>query len=231
MANASLELGGNNWAAKDGNLLGYAVGDSSGKYVPREFDFTRGINLAATRIDANGLIEKGRENLLLQSNQFDTTWSLANVSATSAQSGYDGSTDAWLITKTTTSSGRIQQSKTSSGVQTFSAYTKKGTLDGAILRVDSTGGNEEVVYNLTSGSVAFVTGSVIDSSIDSVGNDWYRIQFTFNKSITAVRIYPYTNTGGITTIGNIYIQDAQLEAGLVATDYIESGATTGKAGL
>ena len=30
---------------------------------------------------------------------------------------------------------------------------------------------------------------------------------------------------------HIYIQDAQLEIGLAATDYIESGATTGKAGL
>ena len=56
MSNASLELGGDNWAAKDGNLLGYAVGDSSGKYVPREFTFTRGSNLAATRVAANGLI-------------------------------------------------------------------------------------------------------------------------------------------------------------------------------
>lgn len=231
MSKASLELGGDNWAAKDGNLLGYAQGTSSSKFVPREFTFTRGSNLAATRVAANGLIEKGRENLLLQSNQFDTTWSLANVSATSGQSGYDGSTDAWLITKTTTSSGRIQQSKTSSGVQTFSAYTKKGTLDGVILRVDSTSGNQEVVYNLTNGSVASVTGGVIDSSIESIGNDWYRIQFTFNTSITAVRIYPSTNTGYITTIGNIYIQDAQLEQGMVATSYIESGATTAKAGL
>ena len=31
--------------------------------------------------------------------------------------------------------------------------------------------------------------------------------------------------------GSIYIQDAQVEIGLAATDYIESGATTGKAGL
>ena len=31
------------------------------------FTFSRGSNLAATRVDVNGLIEKGRENLLLQS--------------------------------------------------------------------------------------------------------------------------------------------------------------------
>ena len=45
-----------------------------------DFTFSRGSNLAATRVDVNGLIEKGRENLLLQSNQFDTTWVANNQS-------------------------------------------------------------------------------------------------------------------------------------------------------
>ena len=31
--------------------------------------------------------------------------------------------------------------------------------------------------------------------------------------------------------GSVYIQDAQIEIGLVATEYIESGATTGLAGI
>ena len=52
------------------------------------FTFSRGSNLAATRVDVNGLIEKGRENLLLQSNQFDTTWQLTtNTSVTGGQEG------------------------------------------------------------------------------------------------------------------------------------------------
>ena len=64
------------------------------------FTFSRGSNLAATRVDVNGLIEKGRENLLLQSNQFDTTWSKNNTTLTSGQSGYDGSSDAWKLEAT-----------------------------------------------------------------------------------------------------------------------------------
>jgi hypothetical protein len=64
MNNASLELGGTNWAEKDGNILGYSVGDTSGKYFPQEFTFARGSNLSATRIGKTGLIVKGRENLL-----------------------------------------------------------------------------------------------------------------------------------------------------------------------
>ena len=70
MNNASLELGGTNWAEKDGNILGYSVGDTSGKYSPQEFTFARGSNLSATRIDRAGLIVKGRENVLTYSNDF-----------------------------------------------------------------------------------------------------------------------------------------------------------------
>jgi len=55
-----------------------------------DFDFDRGSNAAATRVNASGLIEKYRENLILQSNQFDTTWSTGFSSATSGEEGYDG---------------------------------------------------------------------------------------------------------------------------------------------
>lgn len=80
MSKASLELGGGNWAAKDGNLLGYAVGDTSGKYLPREFDFTRGADIAATRVNKDGLVEKYRENLIKSSNDFTATgWTPAQA--------------------------------------------------------------------------------------------------------------------------------------------------------
>jgi hypothetical protein len=68
--------------------------------------------------------------------------------------------------------------------------------------------------------------------MESVGNGWYRCSLIFNTSISNVRIYPADgdlDTSG--TSGSVYIQDAQLEKGLVATDYIESGATTAKAGI
>jgi hypothetical protein len=45
-------------AYKDGKLYSIKPTDGSG-----DFTFTRGSNLAATRVDVNGLIEKGRENL------------------------------------------------------------------------------------------------------------------------------------------------------------------------
>ena len=58
-----------------GNKAPDETGNHNGYDQTRaDFTFSRGSNLAATRVNASGLIEKGRENLLLQSNQFDTTW-------------------------------------------------------------------------------------------------------------------------------------------------------------
>ena len=52
-------------AYKDGKLYSIRPTDGDG-----DFTFSRGSNLAATRVDVNGLIEKGRENVLLHSNDF-----------------------------------------------------------------------------------------------------------------------------------------------------------------
>ena len=186
MNNASLELGGTNWAEKDGNILGYSVGDTSGKYSPQEFTFARGSNLSATRIDRAGLIVKGRENLLLQSNSFSTTWLNSNTSVTSGQLGYDGTNNAWLLTKTADNFSNIRQNITFSGVHTFSVYLKQGTNTSAILR--TTGGTTaKVEINLIDGTTSGLT-SVVSAKTESIGGNWWRCSLTLNASSdTAVR--------------------------------------------
>ena len=59
----------------DGLLASVKPNDGAG-----DFTFSRGSNISATRVNEDGYIEKGYENLLLQSNTFDTTW--ANSVAT-----------------------------------------------------------------------------------------------------------------------------------------------------
>jgi hypothetical protein len=51
---------------------------------------------------------------------------------------------------------------------------------------------------------------------------------SYTNTISQVRIYVGWNDSDA---GSIYIQDAQLEQGLVATDYIETGASTAQAGI
>jgi hypothetical protein len=194
------------------------------------FTFSRGSNLAATRVDVNGLIEKGRENLLLQSNQFDTTpWINAGTNDTGNQAGYDGSNNAWLITKVS-ANGRMEQSVSSSGVNTLSVYAKPNASDWALIQHIG-GGNPYAFFNIATGEKGAIGGGAIDSKIESVGNGWYRLSISSNVTITQIRIYPAeTNTTGATS-GSIYIQDAQLEKSMVATDYIETGASTAQAGI
>jgi hypothetical protein len=209
---------------KDGKLYNVKPSDGAG-----DFTFTRGSNLAATRVNEDGLIEKGRENLLLQSNSFDTTWTNSNTTETSGQSGYDGSTDAWKIDKSV-ASGYITQSISQNSVQTFSVYAKAGTLDWVRL-VAVAGTDQDQYFDLSTGTLG-ATGTNIDAVIDSAGGGWYRCSIALSQSVTSVRIYPADDDNDVSgATGNIYIQDAQLEVGLVATDYIETGATTAQAGI
>ena len=211
-------------AGKDGKAYSMKPTDGSG-----DFTFSRGSNLTATRVDSNGLIEKGRENLLLQSNQFDTTWSSSNFTLTPNQSGYDGSSDAWKAAVSVSYAGLIQNVN-GSGVYTFSGYFRKGDSNEGIRFNFDASTDTNVYVNLTDGSSTF-NGGLIERSITDAGNGFYKVVVTANlTNLTGVRIFV---TNGTTTqvAGNIYIQDFQLEQGLVATEYIESGASKGKAGL
>ena len=217
-------------AGKDGKAYSIKPTDGTG-----DFTFSRGSNLAATRVGADGLIEKGRENLLLQSNQFDTTWNTSNAGVTSGQSGYDGSSDAWKLESTTTGESYSDQTFTqSSGVQTLSFYAKQGNASKIRLVVVG-GGNPRAHFDLSDGTIHYKP-LTIDAQIEAIGaTGWYRCSVIFNAAITQARIQIVSANDGTnnnSAIGDyIYIQDAQLEIGLAATDYIESGATTGKAGL
>jgi hypothetical protein len=181
-------------------------------------DFTFSRSTAATRVNASGNIEKETGNLLVQSNQFDTTWAIGGTgSIVGGQSDKDGGSDAWLLSKTAAWS-YLSQSTTQSGVNTFSVYAKANASSYMLMRV-SGGSNPIVYFNLSSGAVSLEVNN-IEASIESIGSGWYRCSIVTNVSITDVRIYPAeANTAGAAS-GSVYIQDAQLEQGLVARNVI-----------
>ena len=195
-----------------------------------DFDFDRGSNAAATRIGSDGLLKKYRENELLQSNQFDTTWlNQLGGTITGGQSGYDGSSNAWLISKSASNFKSVRQVISYSGVTTLSVYAKAGTLTKAALRMDTSAGAVSIIYDLSLGVVSSSGGVFISRGIENVGNGWYRIFVSVNVS-SGTNVHIYADRDG-TTAGSIFIQNAQLESGLVATDVLTSGATTAKAGV
>ena len=196
-------------------------------------DFTFSRSTAATRVNASGNIEKETQNLLLQSNSFDTTWGSTNTTETGGQSGYDGSSDAWLLSISGGSnSQRVEQTISNSGVQTFSAYAKAGTLNWCALLLTDGTTSQYAFFDLQNGVLGTGINSPIDFTIESVGGGWYRCSVTASLSAVSAKIYPATTDGNTNqSSGNIYIQDAQLEQGLVARDYIETTTAAVEGGI
>jgi hypothetical protein len=200
----------------------------SQKPVNGDGDFTFSRSTAATRVNADGNIEKETQNLLLQSNTFDTTWNTFTASITGGQTGYDNSSDAWLL-DVSVANGSVYQSINQSNVLTASIYAKKGTANGIRFRMDHTS-DTNVYVDLRDGSLSSSSNS-IDINIQDAGNGWYRISVAFSAvNMTTIVIYP-TDGNTASTAGTIYIQDAQLEQGLVARDVITTTTAAVEGGI
>ena len=213
---------------KEDKLYSIKPTDGSG-----DFTFSRGSDIQATRVNSSGLIEKAKENLLLQSNQFDTTWTTSSASVTGGQSGYDGSSDAWLLTATSTSNCRVNQSIGGSGVQSISVYAKANTSNFLAINAIVSGTNTIAYFDLSSGAVGTTGGTPIDADIESVGGGWYRCSLVYNDTNTQMRFLITDGDGSsaVTNGNSIYIQDAQLNHGLIAQDYVETTTTAVVEGL
>jgi hypothetical protein len=197
---------------KNGIVFSQKPMDANGQLT-----FTRASS--ATRVQSDGLIEKVRTNLLLQSNSFDTTWGNIGTSDTGGQSGYDGTNNAWLLDITgNIDSQRIVQSISASGSLTLSVYAKAGTKNWTRLFCSGTI-TANAYFDLQNGALGTATNCT--SKIESAGNGYYRCSISFNTTITDARIYVATADNNISqTSGNILIQAAQLETSDIATDYI-----------
>ena len=201
-------------AYKDGKLYSIKPTDGSG-------DFTFSRATAATRVNADGLIEKETQNLFTYSNTFDNAIWAGAATWTSGQADKDGGTSAWTFAKFAAASSDYYNDTTINGVQTFSIYAKKQT--GVGLKPYFFGSsNGWATFNLEDGSVFNTNGSIIiDTNVETYNSQWWRISVTINAS--SGNWYLYVTDGTDTQTSDVItLQDAQLEQGLVARDYIET---------
>ena len=197
----------------------------SQKPVNGDGDFTFSRSTAATRVNADGNIEKETQNLLTYSNDF-TGWGIGGT-LVGGQADKDGGTSAWSFTSSSPTSG-LNLNITTGGVQTFSAYVKKNATNGLRLYMFGTN-NASPYFNLNTGSVTSLSNA-LDATIVEYNSEWWRISVTVNSTLSSIYFY-CTNNSTSQAVGTITIQDAQLEQGLVARDYIETTTAAVEGGI
>ena len=193
--------------------------------------FTRS-NDTATRVGPDGLIEKVRTNLVLQSQTFDNaSWIKINATATAnSTTAPDGTLTADTILAPLAISTAVYQTISSSGAMTFSLYAKANTSNFVFVEIFDAAPPVDymAIFDLSNGT--FIGnggfGSVDSYSIENAGNGWYRLSVT--KNVGAVGAHNYVV--GVAKTGNsstpvagtsVFVWGAQVEASdFGATDYI-----------
>ena len=192
-----------------------------------DFDFDRGSNAAATRINSSGLIEKYRENLLLQSNQFE------NAAWGKSSATFSGDT---LTAGAGTAFKGISQNEATQGVQNISfdvAY-----IDHQWVQILFGTSGSDVGYanfdiqNKVIGNYA----GMIDVKIQDFST-YVRISVAINASAKTSVYLIFVDSGtrsraaSSSSTGSFKLFRSQVETGLVATEYLNSTSVTAKAGV
>jgi hypothetical protein len=171
-------------------------------------------------------VEEQRTNLLLQSENLGTTWTLNNAtSSLNTTIAPDGQTAADAVIPTNGAIGIARQdlSVSDSTIYTFSVFLKTNGLNSLNLQFYNKANTFHGSKNLElSTGVLSGTETIGVTSVVAYGNGWYRLIMTnlgsgTGATTSSVRIVTATTGNGTS---GFYIWGAQLEAGAFATSYI-----------
>jgi hypothetical protein len=176
------------------------------------------------------LVEELRTNLLTYSEDFaNAVWTKTQSSITSNTIvAPDGTlTGDKLIANTSNADHSVNQTINASAVSTMSVFAKLGENNHVYLMALGTGGRRAAAsFNLVNGTVRSTYTNVYTvnaTTINAIGNGWYRCTLTFTPDATAATSYRIGADNGTTAINDsgivytgdgysgIYIWGAQLE--------------------
>jgi hypothetical protein len=207
-------------------------------YVPRLLTAAAGVarfdHTPTTGASLGLLVEESRQNLLLRSDDFGTTWSAtrATVSA-DATIAPDGTLTADKLRDTTDNNTHfVAQTFTGTAASyTYTVYAKAGERTFIALRLFN--GTSEVglaYYNLSTGATGTVSSGT--AAITNVGNGWYRCSLVATLAASAsctadIQLASADNTNSYTgdAYAGAFIWGAQVELGAFATSYIPTVAS------
>lgn len=181
------------------------------------------------------LLEKQSSNIITYSEDLtNAAWlkSNATISANAAISP-DGTqnADKLIINNGLTGGYAYRVNSTSATPYTGSFYIKAGGVNYTTFYTNMSGSYEQALINLTNGAITNST-FVNTPKTTSVGNGWYRVEYTVNAGGGPVTIYidggATSGGGGYTGNGvdGVYIWGAQVEQSSYATSYIPTTSTS-----
>jgi hypothetical protein len=179
------------------------------------------------------LLEDAGTNLLLQSEDFSTTWITASATVTAnSDVAPDGTTTADTITASSSIIGRVQQqiTFTGDGEKAISVWLKAGTAPTSIIKIDDSTAGFALRLSLSiTWTNGVASGSITQGTlqgIDAFPNGWYRIRASATGVVAAnsnrYRIEPDSTNG----TGSVIAWGAQAENGSLPTSYIPTTSST-----
>jgi hypothetical protein len=230
-ASCFLTVGGySTWAIGENIQFAFAqveTGDIATAYIPTT---TAAVSVGPVsglpRLDYLGstcprlLLEPQRSNLILQSENFTSTW-LPNGAVTITANttiSPDGYQNADTILATGAFNGAYQApiSVANATQHTFSLYVKNISAATSIsIGIAANPNTATINFNAVSGTINSVAASITASSVTNAGNGWYRLSGTYTTTGTTNDFIIYA-TGAMT----FAVWGCQLEAGAYATSYI-----------
>jgi len=215
-------------------------------------DATSGENLvtftrasSGTYVGSDGLIKTAVTNLVLQSEDFSTTWGLTGIksfgsgSIVNATTAPNGSSTADLIVEDTSNGGhftfQVVPNIVSGTTYTASAYIKPSALRGFAIGFSGAAFNDQSVRFNYLGQHQLTVGAIIGYTITPIAN-WFKVSITAVAGSSGngqVRILLLDGTGVSSYLGDgssgLYVWGAQLEQSSTVGEYIPTTSTVNSA--